>query len=196
MKLGKIKSKLFRKYEGALFYSDVSSRKDRVYGFYLLLRPVLGWAKRALLERGLLAAEAESELFILCSRLFKEHKKYQSSIVPYLEVQIPRRVSDMLTRVSKYMCLEEEPSGFIDAGGEYNLDEEFYWTVPNILFEDRFVGKCFTNSEKYVISVLLAADEKDLTTKGLARLCNLDRRTMKTKLLDLQEVFNMEKTND
>jgi hypothetical protein len=181
---------LFRKYERAIFYTPETSQQDRVYAFYILLRPLLGWAKRSLMKKGLLAAEAESELFMLCEQLFREHKKYTSSIVPYLEAQIPRRVADMLSRVEKYMCPLEEPSGLVDTGGEYALDEEFYWTVPNILWEDRYVGKCFTRSEKYLIYMILAADQRQLTAQGLAKLLKIDRRTVATMLSDLQETLN------
>ncbi len=187
---------LFRKYEGTLFYSDASSQADKTYAFYLLLRPVLGWAKKSLLDLGLLAAEAESELYIMCVSLFNGFDKYKSSLVPYLEKQIPWYVRIMLDRVRKYMCPLEEAAGLIDTGGEKELDEEFYWTIPNVLFEDRYVGKSFTRSEKYLIYMILAADESQLTAQGLAKSCGIDRRIMKDRLSDLQEIFNMENTND
>lgn len=180
---------LFRKYEGALFHSDSSSREDKVYGFYLLMRPLLGWAKRSLLELGLLADEAESELFILCERLFSGYNKYKSSLIPYLERQLPWQISKMFNRVKKYMCEEEVPYGLFALEEEYELDEEFYWTTPGILFENRYIGKFFTRSEKYVISILFTADEKDLSAQGLARLCGIDRRIMKEMLNGLQEVL-------
>lgn len=179
---------LFRKYEGVLFHSD-SSKGDRIYGFYLLMRPLLGWAKRHLLELGLLAEEAESELFIMCEKLFSGYDKYKSSLIPYLEKQLPWQISKMFSRVDKYTCTEEEPNGLLALEDVYELDEEFYWSTPNILFEDRYIGKFFTRSEKYVISIVLTADESDLSAKGLARLCGIDRRTMKEMLEGIQEVL-------
>lgn len=183
------KKHLFRKYERVLFHSEDVSKSERVYGFYLLLRPLLGWVKSSLLDLGLLAAEVESELFLLCERLFTNYNKEKSSLIPYLEQQLPWQVSKIIAKTNKSLCLKEEPRGLLNINGDYNLDEEFYWRVPSFLFEDRYVGKCFTRSEKYVITKTLTADNKELSVQGLARLCNIDSRTMKNILSGMQEVF-------
>ena len=183
------KKPLFRKYEGALFHSDTSSREDRVYGFYLLMRPLLGWVKSALLEKGLLAAEAESELFLLCESLFSRYNKHKGSLIPYLEEQTPWQVSEMLAKVNKYMCHKEIPKGLITLDGQYTLNEEFYWAGPNILFEDRYVGKSFTRSIRYVIFTVLVADDKKLSMQNLAETLGLCRHTIKSKLNEIKETL-------
>jgi len=181
---------LFRRYEGPLFHSDVNSHEEKVYGFYLLLRPILGWAKRSLLEKGLASSEAESELFILSELIYSNYDNTKSSLVPYLEHQIPWYVSKMLTKVEKYMCSSEAPVGLIDTGGTYEIDEEFYWKVPGILFEENYVGKCFTRGEKYVIlTIIMSSNYRDLSTQGIAKRLGITRHTVRDKLEDIKEVM-------
>ena len=189
------KKNLFRKYEGTLFHSDIGSPHDKMYGFYLLLRPQLNWVKESILEKGLTSNEAESELYIVCSAIYLGYDKTKSSIIPYLEKQIPWYISKMLKKIENSVCLDEVPAGLIDGGGSYEMKEEFYWKVPSILLEERYVGKCFTRSEKYVMYKILVSDRRHLSIQKLAKTCNIDRKTMKSILSDLKEVIQMEESN-
>jgi len=193
MKLSK--KHIFRKYEGTLFHSESGVRRDKVYGFYLLLRPVLGWAKVSLMEKGLCSSEAESELYLLTESLFAGYDCSKSSLVPYLEKQIPWYVSKMLKEIDSKMCLLEAPSGLLEIYGCYETDEEFYWRTPGILLEDRFIGKSFTRAEKYIISIIIVSDDNKLSVQKLAKACNMDRKRMKSILADIKEVLQTEESH-
>ena len=182
---------LLRKYEGVLFYSDSQLLEDRIYGFYLLVRPLLGWLKKELVALNLEVDEAESELYILCGALFRRFERDKSSIIPYLEKQLPWQAANLLKTIKKQTRpLEESP--YRDMSMPYIMDEEFYWRVPGILFEDKYVGKCFTRGEKYLIYMILTTDDKNLSVKKLADKAQMDRRRMKDILSDISSTTTME----
>jgi len=177
---------LFRKYEGTLFYSEDHPRHDRVYGFYLLLRPLLQFLKEQLNSYGLEDDEVESELYLLSDTIFSHFDKDRSSILPYLEKQLPWHISKFLKSIeNKHKPLGNLP--FFNGETTYNMDEEFYWSVPNILFEEKYVGKCFTRAEKYVIYMIITSSDNDLLVTRLADRCKIDKRRMKTMLSDIGE---------
>lgn len=178
------KKALFRKYEGVIFYSDDYPRKDKLYSFYLLLRPTVGWLKRELVHLGLEPDEAESEIFILADTLFRYFDKERSSIIPYLEKQIPWYTSKLLKSVKNKLRPAKEPLRYYD-DFKYEMDEEFYWRVPGILFEERYVGKCFTRPMRYVIFTILMADDKELSVSRLACQLGIHRHIMRAKLEDI-----------
>ena len=170
------RQELLRKYEKGLFHTKDLPKHERLYGFYLLLRPILGWLKEELIKKGLEPDEAESELYLYSSKLFNEFNTSRSSIIPYLEKAIPWAASKLLrTKKEAKITYQEE---------EYFLDEEFYWDPIKILIEDRYVGKMFTRSEKSVISRILSED-KDLVPNLL-----VGRKTVYTYLGDIKEVLS------
>jgi len=182
--------RLLRNFEQALFYSKHNKTEQR-YAFYLLLRPELTFSEKPMAEF-LEPLEIENELYILCMNVYSEFDREKSSIVPYLSRVLPWHFSRLFKRLKKeYKNLrdliadQEEES--------YLLDEEFYW--QNILYQDTFVGKCFTRSEKYIIHRILNSDEEDLTIMKLANQLGRKRWQMKERLLELKEVFEMENIN-
>jgi transcriptional antiterminator len=71
----------------------------------------------------------------------------------------------------------------------YEIDEEYYWSAPEILINDRYVGKRFTKSEKYIIYIVLLSDDNALSNQCIADICNVDRKTIASKLSDIREVL-------
>ena len=179
-----------RDYQNSLFNNPTEPKSERIYVFYLLVRPHLLWLRDKLIENfHMKNCEAESEVYIFCANLFNNFNYEKSSIVPYLVKYIPWIASKLERKLTRQL-LKEVPSGLINIPEKpYGIQEEYYWKVPNILLTDRYIGKSFTRSEKYVIYMILTSDSKELTKNHLARKCNIDRKTMVSKLMDLREVL-------
>lgn len=172
---------LLRNYQSVLFHDKTHPLSERRYVFYLLLRPILEWLKSILMTKGLESAEAESELFIFCSGLFDKFDSTKSSIVPYLNKQIPWSIEHLARRFNK------KEAQFYDVIDYEELDEEFYWSIPNILTEDRYTGKVFTKAEKYLIFRILALDDDKLTQVDIAEQLGVNRLTANKYLLEIRE---------
>ncbi len=179
-------SKRIKEYERALFHVPTEPRSERVYVFYLLLRPILEWAKKFLKETELEACEIESELFLLSEKLFKRFDPTKSSIIPYLQNQLPWEVA-RLTAELKNRELKEEFYIGIEEEGFYYLEEEFYLSAPKILFEEKYLGKDFTKAEKYLIYIILTVNDNELTQTKLASYCNVERKNITNRLSGLRE---------
>jgi len=182
---------LLRKYEGTIFHAEDTSYTDRIQGFYLLLRPVLGWVRDELARLGLEQQEVESELYILSCMIFKHYDKTKSSIIPYLEKHLEWRAGRFIAEAKKRYA-PTPAEDYRAHRWHYSIDEEFYWKVPGIILEDRYVGKCFTRAEKYIISKILTADIDELSHHKLAEACSIERRSMRKMLLDLRAQFQLE----
>jgi len=179
------RANLLRTYQNALFHKINIPKSKRIYAFYLLLRPIISWLGTTLLKYNLEEDEVESELYLFCAELFNKFNPQKSSIVPYLEKYIPWIAGHWIDKF-KRTILPEISSGLIDIQEEpYYIQEQFYWTPENILSEERYVGKSFTRSEKYVIYTVLRANRSELTQSNLARTCGLSRKTMINKLKEM-----------
>ncbi len=186
-------ARLLRKYESLLFRSSepLSRRQE---SFYKVFRPCLLWTADSLKEMGLESHEVESELYILSCNIFKHYDPEKSSIIPYLSKRADWYISDHIESVSsRYRPLKKEDI----SNKEWScvIDEEFYWRTPGILFENKYVGKCFTRSEKYLISMIIAADDRKLSHQSLANMSLIGRRRMKKMLLDIGEQLNWRNPN-
>lgn len=184
-----------RNYQSALFNHPTEPKNERIYVFYLLLRPCLLWLREELRNNfQLKKCEAESEVYILCANLFEGFDYTKSSIIPYLTKHIPWKAYHLQRKLNK-QCMKEEPCGLITIEEEpYETHEEYYWDVPNVLLSDRYIGKCFTNGEKSFIVMIITCDSDELTKNCLAKKCDMDRKTIALKLLDLREVFETWRT--
>lgn len=179
--------KLLNQYEAELF--DITQPENkRLEAFYLLIRPVLNWAATSLQELGLEKDEADSELFIITEKLFSNYNIYKGPLVPYLSSRIPWFVSEHLKHFKKTL-LWELPAGFTKQNGYIEpLDhEEYYLTATNILFNNRFVLKKMSYGQKFLLYTILTSEDNELTACSLARKLSLDRRTLKSKLLEIKE---------
>jgi hypothetical protein len=172
---------LLRNYQTVLFHDETHPVSERRYVFYLLLRPLLQWLNPILVGKGLEPNEVESEIFLLCSSIYDKFNPAKSSIVPYLEKQIPWSIEHLARRFKK------KEATCYSAPEQYELEEEFYWTVPSILTEDRYIGKVFTRSMRHVIYNILTSDDQDLTTEALARKMQINRLTMRKNLNEIRE---------
>lgn len=181
-------SYLIRLYQNSLFHDTTTLQSERIYVFYLLLTPILGWLKETLSRYDLEKDEIESEIYIYSAKLFKKFNPEKSSIIPYLEKHIPWEAGHLIERFERKTD-KEIPYSLINTKEKtYEIQEEFYWDAKKILFEDRYVGKIFTRAEKYIILNIIAADKLDLTKSNLARLCGLSRITMIEKLKELSQL--------
>lgn len=175
------RAELLRNYQSVLFHDETNPISERRYVFYLLLRPLLQWLKPILVSKGLEPAEAESELFLLCSDIYDRFNPKKSSIVPYLEKQIPWSIGRLARRFKK-----KEPEFHYDTI-QYEMEEEFYWSTPEILIENKFVGKLFTNSEKYVISKILTSDDDKITQVDIAMQLGVSRITVNKHISEIRD---------
>jgi len=182
------RANLIRHYQNALFYKPTEPKHERQYVFYILLRPVLMWVKEIMIKEFFLEpSEAESELYLLCCRLFDDFDRHKSTLIPYIKKHLPWKVHHLLRKL-KRNSLREMPAGLIEIPDEpYELEEEFYFKVPNILLTERFVGKLFTRSQRHVIYSILISDNEDLTIKKLAEKMQISRQTMKKRLKEIEE---------
>lgn len=187
---------LIRKVVGPLFTQPEGTKKQRIKVFYKLIRPLLSWLKEDIINTfGLEPAEAESEIYLFCAILFNKYNFNKSSIIPYLSKYIGLLKTNFYRKLHK-QSLKEIPSGLINQEeSEYELNEEWYYTVPNILFEDRYIGKLFTFDEKYVIYVLLMSDNNELNLKQLAINCNIDKRVLSKKLNKIAYLLKEKEVN-
>lgn len=179
-----------RSYQNSLFNNPTESKSERIYVFYLLIRPMLGWLKKELIsEYSIEPHEAESELYILCANLFNGFDYNKSSIIPYLSKHIVWKINRLKRKLNKTI-LKEEPSGLniISEHEHYTIDEEYYWSVPNILIDDKYITKLFTRSEKYIIMTILSCDNC-LTIQGIADMCEINKKTAALRLSDIREVL-------
>jgi len=182
-------AKLLRKAEIPLFREPTSSKSDRLRVFYKLIRPLLSWIKEDYISRYFLTSqEAESELYLFSAQLFDKYNPNKSSIVPYLTKFIVFYKTKYDRKLSRQYLSEEIPSGLIAPPKKITeIQEEYYLSCPNFIFESRFLGKSFTLIAKYIITVLLTMDKEDLNTYNLSRKFNVSRQTMKKHLDEISE---------
>lgn len=182
---------LIRNYQNALFYQPTEPKSERQYVFYVLLRPILMWVKETMInEFSLEPTEAESELYLLCCRLFDNFDRDKSTLIPYLKRHLPWKVHHLLRKL-KRNSLREVPAGLIEIPDEpYELQEEYYWKIPNILTTDKYIKNLFTRSQKYFIFKILMSEDNKLTKKDLSVACGISRPTMIQQVSELQKVLN------
>jgi len=137
-------------------------------------------------EYNLEEAEIDSELFLLSTRVFAKFDKEKSSIVPYLRKQLPWHMKEMFKLLDNTYTINTINEQIQER--KYYLDEEYYW--GNILFEDKWIGKCFTRGEKFVIfTIITSSSNRDLSVQSLSKRLNVNRRTIKKKLNDIKETL-------
>lgn len=180
---------LIKKYERPIFFSEEHSKHDKIYSLYLLIRPIVEWIVPELKTLGLNKDEIESELFILCADIFNNYDKSKSSIIPYLENQIPWFITKMLNKIKKYNSTV--PQDFEISEGTSYINEEYYWN-SNILFCNKYVGKYFTRSQKYLIYIILTSDDKELSQIKLANTCKVERKRIVRMLNELKDILKKE----
>jgi len=181
------RASLIRNYESALFYEKKLPRSERLYAFYLLTRPLFDWLKTYLITLGLEPDEAESELFILAAEIFGKFDPNKSSIIPYLSRAIIWETNHLL-RLLDVGDNKQAPKGLLVSEESYHLDNEIYLKTPDILFEQKYLGKCFTKGQKYLISIILAADEK-VTRTELARKAGMERKNLRDRLEEIKTIL-------
>lgn len=179
---------LIKTYQRSLFHDTQIPQSERIYTFYLLVRPLLKWLVPVFSEYNLERNEVESEIYLFCAELFKKFNPAKSSIIPYLEKYIPWTTNHWIRRLKKNNPFVSKNSPKDVQKESYTLQEQYYWHPEKILFEERYVGKVFTKAEKYVISILLTTDQADLTQSGLARIYGLSRTTMINQLKKLSKL--------
>ena len=157
--------------------SDKWSWERRRYLLYLILRPALGWLKREFIAHDLEPDEAESEIFLLVSRLFSGYDASKSCFLYHIERSIPWKVSRLLEKIAK-----ENKKELIELQEEetYEMGEEAYLSIPNVLFEDRWLVRGLSQYEKTLILRMLI--ENQPSCRALANSCQVGESTMKRDL--------------
>lgn len=169
-----------RKLATPLFYENnwPLDRKRNV--FYRVLSDSLQWVHFRLMELGLEPPEANSEVFLLCCDLFKRFDTGQSSIIPYLENNIGWMAAEL---IKKYSKRKEIPSGLLQLDGQYEIQDEYYLTSPAFLFEEKWLARDLSQSQKNLILKVLT--DESPTLRSLANKCRLSYVTIKTQLQNI-----------
>lgn len=173
-----------RKYEYSLLNNE-HSYEDRLYTLYLLLLPALKWHRNILSNLGLSKIEIESEIYLMIDSMFKKFDKEKSSLVPYLEKALDWYFSAVKNNIDKneiLTCLE-------DTEDIYLLDEEFYFSVPDILYGNSYIKKYFTKAEKYLIYRILISDDDRLSERKLARDIGISRENLRNRLENIRNIL-------
>lgn len=173
---------LLRSYASVLFYSDEWALSSKRYIFYVLLRPVLDWVKDSLVSAGLEPEEAESEIFLLSARLFKDYDPHQWSIVPYLERHVPWKVSSLLQKVEPP---PEVPVGLLKQEGSYEMEFEPGLSVPGFIFEDKWLARNLSQRDKHLILKILTVDEPRV--RNLSDACKVSKSTVANNLQNVAD---------
>lgn len=183
-----------RGYEKQLFFEEnLLSLKEKREIFYLLLKDILRLIiQKSLEDLGLEQDEIESEIFLLSCAIFNGFKAWKrSSIVPYLDTQIPWHVSDVFERIEK----ERKNLPKINVDDTYEITEEVYLRSLYFLFENKYLAKNLTLPQRYLINRILGLDDKELTASKIADSIHVERKTAITKLLELREAIKELKEN-
>lgn len=177
MNLPESRKRLLRNYAGTLFNTE-GPQQPRQYTFYVLLRPVLDWAKTAFVEAGLEPDEAESELFLLTIRIFNKYDLTKSSIVPYVERAITWEVSSFIKKLSR-----KEVRDPFEHEISYQMPDEIYLSIPAFLLENKWLARDLSRAEKHLILRLLVNEHQGCRT--LADDCRMGKTAMNTRLSNL-----------
>ena len=184
MKLPHKTKKTLRNYTNALFHQKKWPVSKRRYVFYLILKSSLGWIKDSLLTAGLEEDEAESEIFLLTTRLFTDYNPNKSSIVPYIERYLSWKVADLINKYKKEQTLSAE---FLCIENSYEIESEFYLTIPGFLFEERWLAKSLSQFQKHLILKVLSTDST--SARSLANNCLLGKSTVCKQLQDIADII-------
>lgn len=169
-----------RKLSKPLFYETEWPLDRRRYVFHRVLVDSLQWIHFKLLDLGLEAHEANSEIFLLCCDLFNRFDRSKSSIVPYIENNISWMAAEL---IKKYNKQKEIPSGLLQLDEEYEIYEEYYLTSPAFLFENKWLARDLSQSQKNLILKILT--NESLTLRSLANECRLSYVTIQTQLQNI-----------
>jgi hypothetical protein len=95
----------------------------------------------------------------------------------------------LLSRYIKKINKKNRPDSFLltEEDNTYILPEEYYLSIPEILFEDRYLGKALTRDEKYIAYKILSIDEDELSSRKLSSNIKLSRENLRTRLNSLKE---------
>jgi len=181
---------LIREAEGVLFFHTEGTKNDRIRVFYKLLRPLLSWLKEDIINTfNIESDEAESEIYIFCAKLYNKYNPTKSSIIPFLLKFIPLCKTNLYYQLNK-KTIKEIPSGLLQQEDSPSYtQEEYYYIYPKIIFEDRYIGKSFTFTQKYIINELLMLDNDELNNLKLAEKLNLSRQTTAKKLEEIAQTW-------
>ena len=164
-----------RKYETILLNKEYKYT-DRLKLFHKIISPLYKNISERLLLTGTFKKDLDGSLYLISDEIFKKYNPERSSLVPYIE-RVLFWYLDQIKEKKEYYPLE-----FIE---EYQLDEEFYYRVPNILFEDKYIGKLFTIEEKYVINQILTSDS--FSIRKLSRDLSISRESLKQIINSIKE---------
>lgn len=167
-----------RKYEPIILSKDYTYN-DRLILFHKIVSPLYGKFIEKLLETGLSQEETPGELYLISDNILKKYNPNKSSLVPYIERILFWYLNQIRPNKNYY------PLEFIE---EYQLDEEFYYSIPNILLEEKYIGKLFTKEEKYIIYKLILLDK--LSIRQLAKELNISRESLIQIINNIKEKLN------
>lgn len=158
----------------SFFLSTDQPLKQKRLVLFLLLRPALGWVKTRLVSAGLEPEEAESELFLMVARLLLRYDSSKAALLVYLHKSIPWESRALIRKQQKFS--PEVLSGLVVEEGFYEEDQEVGISIPDILFDNRWMLRDLPRHEKLLILRMLTED--DLGCRTLADKCQVSKSTI------------------
>lgn len=149
----------------------------RSHLLFLLVKDQLGWLKRSITDLGLEPAEADSEIYLVCTGLLKEFEPSNSSLLYYLETRLPWEASRLLKQLSPP---PEKAVGLTIETGSYPPEQETSVLFGELLFGNRWIAQTLSDYEKLLIIRLLTTDS--LSGRKLAKDCWVDKTLMNEDL--------------
>jgi len=157
--------------------SDLISDQMKKHIFFKLVNNLLTWTREELKKYDLEEHEIDSEIFIMSCSLLDRFDETRSSLIPFLERHIDWELSRLFKKLRREVILKEK----IQKDYIIVFADEIYLKSPELfIFEDKFLGKLFTQSEKYVIHEILL--EEHINYLNLSEKLSIDRRTLKNKI--------------
>lgn len=191
MKLSRKEKEQIGKFERAIL-NEEHSYGDRLYTLYLILYNKLQLLKSQFEISTLEPDEIQSELFLLCDDLYKKYDRTRSSLVPYIEKYIyilpTHTIAGLKKRYSseKISLTEEEISTTLS---------ECYFSAPNILFENKYIGRILDRSEKYILYKIILMDEEP-SERNISKEIGLSRENTRQRLKEIKRKINNGGFND
>jgi len=191
MKLSRKEKEQLGKFERAILNED-HSYSDRLYTLYLILYENLQLLKSQFDTTLMEPDEIQSELFLLCDDLYRKYDRRRSSLVPYVEKYIyilhTQTIAGLKKRYTseKIVLTEDENSN--------NLSE-CYFSAPNILFENKYIGRILDRSEKYILYKIILMDEEP-SERNVSKEIGLSRENTRQRLKEIKRKITNGGFND
>lgn len=181
MKFSRKEKEQITKFERAILNEEYPY-SERLYTLYLILFNKLQLLKLQFDGVDLEPDEIQSELFILCDEIYKKYDRTRSSLVPYLEKYIYIIPSIFINKLKKRYS--NQKLSLTEVENSITLSE-CYLSAPNILFENKYIGRFLDRSEKYILYKIILMDEEP-SERNISKEIGLSRENTRKRLKEIK----------